>query len=388
MKIQAEWLKDDFVQRVVCALGTNTIRFVGGAVRDTILKLPVLDIDAATILKPQEVINRLAAASIKVIPTGLKHGTITAVSSNQNIEITTLRLDVETDGRHAVVAYTDNWEADASRRDFTMNAVYMAPDGTVFDPFGGIEDAKAGRVYFIGDAAERIEEDALRILRFFRFQAIYGRDQLDETALKACKAKAALLQSLSSERICSELFKILAVDNPINAVTHMRESCIFDRLDLPVVLADLKTLQSHEKQMNRTMPSFVRLFCAVRANMTATKLSSQLKFSNKEAGFLKKLEALLQLPVPESEQEARTLAYRYGQKECVASSVCAMWPDQLLQAIESWTVPIIPVQGRDLLKIGIEAGPAMGETLKVLEALWLESDFSLTKDALLKTIRS
>ncbi|MCG8506772.1 MAG: CCA tRNA nucleotidyltransferase, partial [Sphingomonadales bacterium] len=209
-RLEAPWLADAAVTRVVAALGANNCRFVGGAVRNTLLGEPVTDIDIATRLEPDAVIARLEAAEIKAVPTGLKHGTVTAVAEGHAIEVTTLRHDVETDGRHAKVAFTDDWQADAARRDFTFNALYAAPDGTLYDYFGGLDDLKAGHVRFIGDAEARITEDALRILRFFRFHAHYGAGGMDAAGLDACAALAGRLDILSVERVRDELLKLLA----------------------------------------------------------------------------------------------------------------------------------------------------------------------------------
>ena len=208
---------------LVAALGGGeTVRLIGGVVRDTLLGEPVSDVDMATRLTPDEVIAHLKSAHIKSVPTGIAHGTVTAVTAHGPVEITTLRRDVSTDGRHAIVAFTNDWREDAARRDFTINALAANPDtGEIFDYFGGLDDLAAGRVRFIGDALQRIAEDHLRILRFFRFFARFGRGKPDAAAYDACAARANDLMSLSRERIASELLKLLDYTNPVAAVRLM-----------------------------------------------------------------------------------------------------------------------------------------------------------------------
>src|SRR6185437_3989474 len=219
------WVDDAGTRAVLAALGAEggTARFVGGCVRDTLLGRPIGDIDIATPLTPDRVLARLKAAGIKAVPTGLVHGTVTAVTPQRHLEITTLRRDVETDGRHARIAFTADWAADAARRDFTMNALYLDADGNLFDPMGGLADLRAGRVRFVGDAATRIREDVLRLLRFYRFHAQLGRGTADPTARAACHALAALLPSLSGERIAAETLKLLAAADPIPTLALMAE---------------------------------------------------------------------------------------------------------------------------------------------------------------------
>jgi poly(A) polymerase len=218
--------------------GGQPVRFVGGCVRDGVLGRRVVDIDLATPEAPKRVMALLQAASLKAIPTGIEHGTVTAVADGRPFEITTLRRDVTTDGRRAVVAFTDDWQEDAARRDFTINALSADPDGTVHDPFGGIADLQAGRVRFVGDAATRIREDVLRILRFFRFQAHYGRGEPDAAGLAACREHAALLPGLSAERIAAELLKLLKAGDAAGTVALMREAGI-----LAPILAELTDIE-------------------------------------------------------------------------------------------------------------------------------------------------
>jgi poly(A) polymerase len=226
----AEWQHHDGLKRIVAALDDvyGGPRYVGGAVRDTLLGLPVSDVDIATALLPNEVINRLEAAGIKAIPTGIEHGTVTAAVDGKNYEITTLRRDVATDGRRATVAFATDWQEDASRRDFTINALYADPkSGEVFDYFNGLSDLEARRLRFIGDAHQRIAEDFLRILRYFRFLARYGGGQIDADAIAACATGAHGLTALSRERIAQELTRILGLQNPVASVLLMIASGIF-----------------------------------------------------------------------------------------------------------------------------------------------------------------
>ncbi len=224
-----DWMKGS-AGALVSALGENTCRFVGGAVRDSLINKTVQDVDLATTLAPGEVIGRLEAAKIKVVPTGLKHGTVTAVFPGRHFEVTTLRHDVETFGRHAKVAFHDDWREDAARRDFTINALYLSPDGALYDYFGGEDDLTRGRVRFIGDAAKRIEEDALRILRLFRFHAWYGRGPLDRDALEAVGRKLDLLNILSGERVAAETFKLLRAPDPVPLLKAMNKVGVLGQL--------------------------------------------------------------------------------------------------------------------------------------------------------------
>ena len=211
-----DWMQSPAVEAVIAALeaGGGEVRFVGGCVRDMLAERPIKDIDLATPMAPETVMQKLEAAGLKVVPTGLKHGTVTAVSQGRPFEVTTLREDVETDGRHALVAFTDSWEADAARRDLTMNALSLSPAGDLYDPFGGREDLAAGRVRFVGAARIRIAEDYLRLLRFFRFHAYYGRGEPDPEGLAAAEALAPGLTRLSAERVRDELVALAGGAGP------------------------------------------------------------------------------------------------------------------------------------------------------------------------------
>src|SRR5665213_1315156 len=224
------WMSEAATRAVMAALGDGNARFVGGCVRDALLGRPVLDIDIATKLPPDEVTRRLEAAGIRAVPTGLAHGTVTAVLKPRHFEITTLRRDVETFGRHARVAFTDDWAEDAGRRDFTMNALYLGADGAVFDPIGGLADLRTGYVRFVGDAGRRIDEDVLRLLRFYRFYAHYGKGEADEAARDAARERAPLLPSLSAERVAAEMLKLLAAPDPLPVLALMREDGVLAQM--------------------------------------------------------------------------------------------------------------------------------------------------------------
>src|SRR5579862_7309671 len=241
------WLSHPATRAVIAALeaagGEGCARFVGGCVRNALLRAPVSDIDIATTLTPDVVIKALAEARLKSVPTGIEHGTVTAIAQGRPFEVTTLRRDVETDGRRAVVAFTTDWAEDAQRRDFRLNALYADPAGQLYDPTGGgLADIRAGRIVFVGDAATRIREDALRILRFFRFQAWYGRTEPDAAGLAACAALRDRISHLSAERVSAELLKLLAAEDPRGVVRLMAQSGV-----LAVVLPEVQGLERFEK---------------------------------------------------------------------------------------------------------------------------------------------
>ncbi|WP_286828187.1 MULTISPECIES: CCA tRNA nucleotidyltransferase [Kordiimonas] len=387
-KIQASWLQSPFIQEIAFILGPADIRFVGGAVRDTLVGRDIKDIDAATRWRPGETMEKLQAAGIKVIPTGLDHGTVTAVRGAEVIEITTLRHDVETDGRRAVVAFTDDWLADAKRRDFTMNAIYMAVDGTLYDPFGGEADVRAGHVKFIGEASERIREDALRILRFFRFHAHYGSGLLDEAGLQAAKANVNMLERLSVERIRDELCKLLAAPNPLQCLDAMQQADIWSHT--PVVDVDLnglKRVMAAEKTLGMGADILMRLVGLV--GNRAGSVGRLLKMSNRDMQTLKDFSAGFHDAVPKDAQSMRVYLYRKGRD--AGQGVVMAHPEacghELADMVANWPIPELPVRGRDLIARGMEPGPDISKALKQLEEAWVASDFKLTKEDLLRLQR-
>ncbi|HLY54147.1 MAG TPA: CCA tRNA nucleotidyltransferase [Stellaceae bacterium] len=382
-----DWTRRPAVRRITDALGDG--RFVGGAVRDTLLGRPIGDVDLATPLPPDMVIERLEKAGIKAVPTGIAHGTVTAVADGQTIEVTTLRRDVETDGRHAVVAYTDDWAEDAARRDFTMNALYLDPNGGIWDPAGGIEDCLEGRVRFVGDPAARIAEDRLRLLRFYRFQAHYGRTQADPQARAACRAAALHLAALSGERIRNELLKLLAAPDPLPTLRLMAEDGVLARL-LPEP-ADLSRLEALVAQTPEVDP-LLRLG-ALLPQDTAEAVADRLKLSNAERDRL----ASMAGPAIDLDADARAqqrLLYALGRERyrdrMHLEAAAARRPDRqaaLAALADAWEETPLPVQGADVVALGVPTGPRVGELLRQVEAWWIAEDFRPARAAALDRLR-
>jgi len=340
------------------------------------------------------VIRRLEAAELKAVPVGLAHGTVTAVAYDEPLQITTLRKDVETYGRHARVSFTDDWRADAARRDFTMNALYADHEGRISDYFGGITDALAGRVRFIGEPEERIEEDALRILRFFRFHAHYGNDMLDPAGLEACEHKCPLLDLLSIERVRDELLRLLAAPDPRQTLQAMQSAGV-----LAHILPEAKEISHFDELVEResryARPDPLRRLAALlgREPGKTEVVAERLKLSNAER---KRLTAMAgPPPIGRSLKALRASAYRVGQQALydwlllwAAEDGDATEPNlaDALSQIESWTPPRFPVSGRDLRRAGITPGPALGRQLAELKERWIASDFTLSKSELLKSL--
>ena len=390
---QASWLHTPFVEAIVAALGADSIKFVGGAVRDSLLDAAVTDIDAATSHQPTETTKLLKAAGFKVIPTGLKHGTVTAVLGQDMMEITTLRLDVKTDGRHADVTFTKDWLLDAKRRDFTFNAIYLAPDGTVFDPFSGFEDLKAGKVRFIGNAEDRIEEDALRILRFFRFYARFGRGDADAAALAACGEKRCLIKNLSIERVREELLKIVTVSDPRETLALLEKTGILAEIIGPSVsLALCNAYIASEIQLGDRLPSgvnpLVRLYFLLRPSMRAARMASHFKMSNAEGARLRRIARAFEDSPIKSPVQLRRVMYNFGREAAMAAVLVAgCTEDALYQLAVDWDIPTFPLLGRDLIELGYPAGPEIGKQIKRLEKTWCASDFKINRSALLELAR-
>ena len=362
----AAWRDRSGLDELVDALGD--CRYVGGAVRDTLLGLDVADIDLATPLDPAEVVRRLEAARIKAIPTGIAHGTVTAVSRGTVVEVTTLRHDVSTDGRHAVVAYTDDWRADAARRDFTINALYADPrTGRIDDWFGGVDDLAARRVRFIGDPLRRIAEDHLRILRFFRFQARFG-EAVDQAGLDACTTRANDLMALSRERIAAELLKLLVAPGAV-AVTRLMVDNGILRPVLPEIYGDgvdrLATLARREAAAS-VAPNAVRRLAALVPPAAAEDVGARLKLSKADR---KRLAAATLGPGDES---PRALAYRVGVEGAIDRLLLA--GDDPAPIIE-WSPPRLPISGGALVERGLRKGPAVAAALKRIENEWVAEGF-------------
>lgn len=377
----AAWRNADSLKHVVAALTDKHggPRVVGGAVRDTLLGLPVTDVDLATMLLPGVVIDRLEAANIKAIPTGLDHGTVTAVADGKNYEITTLRRDVATDGRRATVVFATSWEEDAARRDFTINALYAAPaTGEIFDYFGGLADLDEGNVRFIGNADERIAEDHLRILRYFRFLARFGEGAVDDVAIAACAAAANSLLALSRERIASELLKLLAVPDPRQSVSLMVRHKIFGSF-LPELAKDasanLDRLLARE-QFFALHPSVLARLLALlpRDPDVAQNVAMRLKLSNAmRAGMVARVSGAQPDAV-----NIRSLAYRQT-VECARDAAMLFADDAGLAScitqLDGLALPVFPITGGDLVKRGLPVGPLVAKTLKLVEARWISEDF-------------
>ena len=351
-------------------------RFVGGAVRDGLLGLPVNDLDIATTIDPHEVVDRLKAAGIKAVPTGIDHGTITAVIGGWPVEITTLRRDVSTDGRRATIAYTDDWREDAARRDFTINALYADPlTREVTDYFGGVADLKARRLRFIGDASARIAEDHLRILRYFRFLARYGGDVLDADAYEACRAAANSLMALSRERIADELLKLIVVAAPLHALALMVNGGIL-RAVLPEVdgagIARLEQLIAREAAA-RVTPAPVRRLAALLPPDAAIAdgIAARLKLSNKARKRLS-----IALEPGGLDESPRALAYRIGVEGAFDRMLLdPQVPLEALEAIRGWTPPTLPIGGGALIQRGLQPGPDVAKALQAVQQMWVTEGF-------------
>lgn len=367
--LQAEWVRRPDLARLVEALGHENARFVGGAVRDTLLGLPVKDIDMATTLLPEAVIARLDEAGIRHAPTGLDHGTVTAVLPGGPVEITTLRRDVSTDGRRATVAFASNWHEDAARRDFTINALYAAPrTGEVFDYFDGLGDLARRKVRFIGDARERIREDHLRILRYFRFQARFGAQPADMEAEQACAELAATLKGLSRERVGMEMMNLLGLPDPAPTVRRMAELGV-----LAVVLPEadpqaLGALTAAEKREGIAPDPIRRLAALLPAQVPlAEQVASRFRLS----GLQKKRLATAAARVGEPD-DPRALAYRLGMNSAL---------DRLLIAgadassLAGWEIPQFPLKGGEIVGRGVGAGPEVARILRRVEDRWIAEGF-------------
>ena len=383
-----DWMTAAPTRAVLAALTADgaVARFVGGCVRDAVLGRVVKDIDLATTDAPQAVIEKLERAGLKAVPTGIAHGTVTAVTEKRPFEITTLRRDVETDGRHAMVAFTDDWIADAARRDFTFNAMFCDADGTLYDPFDGRADLAAGRVRFVGDAKQRIEEDVLRLLRFFRFTAWVGKPPHDDEAVAACREFAPKLVSLSGERVRNELLKLLAAPDPLPALALM------DELDVTrhVItnprddrLRRLAAMIALEAEKGDPIP---RLAAIVADDVAA--LIEKLRLSNTEAVRLDALVAPDHTVGPDTDRQAlRRALYRIGPETAhdllllaAADQGTGAWLESSLDTVEAWQPVKLPITGRDVLARGIPTGERIGELLSRVEHWWENGDYQVDRD--------
>lgn len=396
----ATWLRKPETQAVLAALQANgqQARIVGGAVRNALLGAPVRDIDIATTAKPSETQRLASKAGLKAIATGVEHGTVTVIAEHTPFEVTTLRRDVETDGRRARVAFTDDWTADARRRDFTMNALYVDADGTLFDPLGGYADLTAQRVRFIGDAGERLREDYLRILRFLRFSAEYGQGALDPTGLAACLAAKGNLARLSRERVRAELLRLLVAPHAVAVVGVVADDFVAPVLPTaPDVhlfgrVAEIEAANAREPDGVRRLGALA----GARLGM-AERLKDALRLSAKEYERLARLslpDAAFDAIVPEADGKA--FIYRLGRTAFCDGLIVAwargtapvddaQWRERL-DLVERWQAPQLPVRGADVTELGVPPGPQVGRVLAAFEDWWISADFPTDTELLAKRL--
>lgn len=398
----ADWLARPETRRVFAALSedSHVARVVGGAVRNTLLGQEVGDIDFATTARPEQVIELADRADLKAVPTGLDHGTVTIVADGRPFEVTTLRQDVETFGRHAKVAFTDDWAADARRRDFTMNALYADADGTVFDPLGGAGDLETRRVRFIGDAGERIREDYLRILRFFRFNAVYGAPPFDMDGLAACVRERAGLAALSAERVHGELVRLIAAEGAVAALEAMFDcGLLVDVLGGVGHLGRFRRLLAIEAASDAP-PSPMRRLAALSVVVIedAERLTARFRLSNAERACLACASRFRSVSELAEHGDARRALYELG-PQCFGDAVLIAWADagaapddpawRRLHALpERWQTPEFPLSGADIVGLGVPKGPAVGRVLRAVEEDWVSAGFVGDKDTLMARART
>jgi poly(A) polymerase len=408
----APWMMAPDTSRVMAALGARgaTARFVGGCVRDTLLGRPFDEVDIATDARPEEVIALLGDAGIKAVPTGIQHGTITAVTDGNHFEITTLRQDVRTHGRHADVAYTDDWAADAARRDFTVNALFLDTDGTLFDPCGGLADLERGRMRFVGDAETRIREDVLRLLRYFRFYALYDRPPPDEDALAAARNLAPLLGGLSGERIWQELARLLTAPEPGAVFALMGEVGVLREI-LPeaqhlgrlAALAEVAALGGIAVGEDNALLMLAALVETDGAGAEA--VAARLRLSRAQRIRLKNLaQSQADLAPDTPALDARRLYYRFG-REAYRDLVYVSWAAtraaadaaehleidrdyRALLEISDAPPPVLPVRGEDAVALGLPPGPAVGRAIAEVESWWVEEAFAPDRAACLARLKA
>ena len=403
---QPHWMTAPETAAVFDALeaagGADCARVVGGCVRNALIGQPISDIDVATTLAPDRVIEALKAARLKSVPTGVEHGTVTAIAGGKPFEVTTLRRDVSTDGRRAVVAFTDDWLADAERRDFTLNALYAHRDGTIFDPTGhGVADARAGRIIFVGEATQRIGEDYLRILRFFRFLAWYGKGPPDPEAVAACEALKDQIATLSAERISKELLKLLAAPDPREAAGLMaRTGVLATILPAPIDLERFNGMVAIEEDQLFETDAVLRLAALLPDDQVgATKFAERLRLSNAERDRI--TAALAPTPVLKSwmsPREIRRMVYRLGPQafrdraklawaRADRTAVTPQWRGMIALG-EGWSPPTFPLTGDDVVTAGVPKGPMVGQVLREVEDWWIDHDFIDDKLSAVEKLKS
>ena len=406
------WMTSPPVVLIMETLNSDGVaaRFVGGCVRDALLKRPIRDIDIATTAPPEDVTRMLQAKGVSVIPTGLAHGTVTAIIDGQHFQITTLRHDKETDGRRATVIFTDDWEADAARRDFTINTLSCTLDGDIYDPFHGIEDLNNGYIRFVGIPLERIDEDALRILRYFRFVAFYGKYPLDKESIVACRARAAALETLSGDRIRQEFLKILECGDPAGMMVLMRGEHVF-RYILPEAgdvgrLRMLRWLETDAIKLASVEPDPIRRLAALISTDAdgARAVAKRFNLSNADRDRLVGLTEPDWRPGPNTSLVELSKALRSLTPPTVRDLILLEWAgvlaiaprqklvereawQRMLTTTEEWEPVRFPIRGRDVVDLGVGPGPAITDYLMQVEDWWEAGDYKADRLACLAKLR-
>jgi len=376
-----EWLEAPHLKKIIDALESvepGSARYVGGCVRDSLLGVSPKDVDIATLLPPEKVVSALQTAGLGAVPTGIDHGTITAIVDHQGVEVTTLRADVSTDGRRATVAFTRDWVMDAQRRDFRLNAIYLTPDGRLFDPVGGMGDIAAKQVRFIGEAEQRIKEDYLRILRFFRFTARLS-EGFDATGLAACAKLKDGIHRLSAERIGAETMAILSLPRAMMALEVMEKTCVLMEIwSAPAAIENVKRLKDIAPEA--TAP----VVLAVLFGVDGDGVGAKLRLSNAEKAIrTKALKGAEQISPGLGEAEIRVLIYKLGKDvfhdaivvACARGDLEATEYKRMLSLADAWTPPEFPISGRHLLAAGVSAGPEVATLLSEVERQWIDEGY-------------
>jgi poly(A) polymerase len=396
-RLPQPWMTEGPAARVMQALTAegDEARFVGGCVRDALVGRAIRDIDIATPLSPQRVTELLHNAGLKAVPTGIDHGTITAVADKTGVEVTTLRLDVETDGRRAKVAFTDDWQADAARRDLTINALSADAAGKVHDYFGGLDDLAAGRVRFVGDARQRITEDYLRLLRFFRFHADYATGGFDVPAVAAAKELAPNLKALSGERLRQETLRLLTARRAVEVWGEMLNLGIVEHYLPWATSLDRLRWVAELEQRHGLAPDPVRRLAALTMTGCGRDVAETLRLSRAEGGRIVDLDAPRDPFDTASPQAVRRQIYAWG-NDGARDRLLLDWLDRIdaasgataLAIIDTWPCPRFPLKGADIVKLGVSEGPRVGCVLEAVEDWWTEQDFAPDRAACLAYARN
>ena len=391
------WMVEPATQAVLKALseGGAEARFVGGSVRDALLERPIGDVDIATLAPPERVVELLEKRGIRAVPTGVAHGTVTAIAGTppRHFEITTLRRDVETYGRRARVAFDADWAADAARRDFTINAIFLDPDGTLHDPVGGLADLRARRIRFVGDPATRLAEDVLRLLRYYRFEARFGTGEGDPAARAACRAAAHLLPKLSAERVAQELVRLLETPDLILALRMMQQDGV-----LAVILPEARGLDRlrHMIAIEPERDSLRRLAALIETDAAgAEALAERLRFSNAWRDRLKGLASPWPVEPQGAAHAQRRALYRLGAEryrdivllQAAEGAMGRHRLGELLALARDWSRPTFPLTGHDVTALGIPPGERVGRLLDAVRDWWEAGDFTADRTQCLARLR-